>query len=332
MTRRGFSLGVLAVAVAACGGGGGGDDAAGPAVQAPPATAAALTQSSAEAMAAVQALDSSTSVLLRKRTALQGGSLFAPLGASSSPANLRNSVARGAREQALARETATCSELGLSACSGSVTFDYNFDDEASVLPAGTYVAVRFNALSGNYAGSAFSMDGTFRMEFLTALDIDAMNFANACFQVTLDSFTGTAEGVSFGPETSAALYEFDTEGVPAVTIDGLRIRGLDNMLVSNDSNYTLNDFDLRTTYWGGATTYVDVDFSNWTVASGRPTNASTAIISAGANASIGIGIVVQSSSQGQVVYSVRVTAGGVFTDYLVTATYTNNVPSYSSTT
>jgi hypothetical protein len=327
-----FTAATLSALLAACGGGGGSDDAAaaGPVLQAPPATAGALTQSGTEAMAAVQAAHSNAALMVKKSSALEGGSLFAPLGASGSPLNLRNVVAGAAREQALARETANCADLGLVNCSGSVTFDSNFDDNANTLPAGTYVAMQFNSLSFSEGGVATSMNGGFRMDFLTAIDLQTSSFANARMQVTLNNLGGTVNGISFGPDTALALYEFDANGAPAVTIDGLRITGLGNLNVTDASNYSAYGTSLRAAHWSNSGAYVDVNYSSWLVIAGRPVFASAATISAGPNGSNGsAAIVVDSSTASQVVYRVRLTTGGTSTDYVVTANLGTSPPSYT---
>jgi hypothetical protein len=320
----------LATALAACGGGDGDEAAnAGPQLEAPPTTAAMLAQSGSEAMAAVQALNDSASLLLSKSAALQGGSLFAPVRALGSPLNLGHTVAGAVREQALARETVACANLGLVSCSGSVTFDYNFADNAAVLPARSYFAMSFDRLSGDAGSATLSMNGLFRIDFLTALDINALDFANARFQVTLDNLSGTVDGISFGPETALALYEFDPRGTPTVTIDGLRIQG--GVQATDAQNYSvINGTNLRTAHWSNSGGYVDVEFGpfgNWFVVQGRASAGSAATIS-GVNASMTINV--QSASQGEVVYVVRYVLGDATTTYLVTATYANDVPSYSA--
>jgi hypothetical protein len=319
----------LATLLAACGGGGGGgEEAAGPVLVAPPTAAATLAQTDNEAMAAVQALNSSNSVLVSKSAALQGGSLFAPVGASGSPLNVRNTLAGAAREQALSRETVSCANLGLTSCSGSVTFDTNVvADNATVVPAGSYFAATFNNLSGAADGDAVSMNGLFRMDFLTALNIDALDFANARFQVTLGGLSGTVDGITFGPETALALYEFDPRGTPTLTIDGLRIQG--GVSTTDAQNYSVsNGTRLRTAHWSNAAGYVDVQFTeSWIVSQGRPSAGSSAIISGG-NASMTIRV--QSSSAGSVVYAVTATVNGATVSYTVTATYpASGAPTYT---
>jgi hypothetical protein len=323
--RRSFGATALCVLLAACGGGGGGGgDDAGPVLVAPPSTAATLTQSSADAMAGVQALNTGAAAVVSKSAALDAGSLFAPVGASASPLGLRGA---GAREQALARETVGCGELGFTGCSGSVTFDFNFDANAAILPAGSYFALTFNNLSGSFEGSAFSMSGTLRTDFVTAIDTQAPSLANAQFRVTLDGLSGTADGVSFGPESDVALYEFDAAGVPTITIDGLRLSGLDGLNVTDADNYIASGTQLRFAHWTAVSTYIDIDYNNWAVSAGRPTLGSTAALSAGTSG--GATVTVTSSSPSQVVYRVDLNVGGNIVQYLVTADYSSGTPSYS---
>jgi hypothetical protein len=325
-TRRGFGATLVAAALAACGGGGGGDDAAGPALQSPPTVAATLTQSGGEAMAAVQALNSGAATIVSKNAALEAGALFAPVGASSSPLNLRSTLARTSRERALARETVGCADLGLSPCSGSVTLDISDSSDGTVFPAGSHATATFNGLSFSDAGSAFSINGMFRIDFLTAIDFDVADFANARLQITLSNLSGNVEGVSFGPESAVALYEFDGIGMPAVTIDGLRMTGLDSLNVTDADNYSAIGTRARLAHWAAASTYVDVNFSNWSVSAGRPTAGSTATITAGTGS---VSISVDGASASQVVYLVDVSAGGVTTSYQVTATLGANAPAYT---
>ena len=322
--RRSFGATALCVLLAACGGGGGGGDDAGPVLVAPPSTAATLTQGSADAMAGVQALNSGAAAVVSKSAALDAGSLFAPVGASASALSLRGS---GAREQALARETVGCGELGFTGCSGSVTFDFNFDPNAATLPAGSYFALTFNNLSGSFEGSAFSMSGTLRTDFVTAIDTQAATLANAQFRVTLDGLSGTADGVSFGPESDVALYEFDAAGVPTITIDGLRLSGLDGLNVTDADNYIATGTQLRFAHWTAVSTYIDIDYNNWAVSAGRPTLGSTAALSAGTSG--GATVTVTSSSPSQVVYRVDLNVGGNIVQYLVTADYAGGTPSYT---
>jgi hypothetical protein len=183
----------------------------------------------------------------------------------------------------------------------------------------------FNGLSGSYAGSPLTLDGSFRLDFLTTLDLVTFELANARFQITLSNFGGSAEGMSFGPETAVALYEFDAQGQLAVTIDGLRFAGGVN--VTDALNYSVNPGTvLRTAHWSNAAGYVEVDFDSWQVAQGRPGAGSSATIT-GTNGSATI--VVQSSSASLVVYQVSVTIDGATTAYVVSADLTTPPPSWT---
>jgi hypothetical protein len=107
----------------------------------------------------------------------------------------------------------------------------------------------------------------------------------------------------------------------------LRIGGLDSIFVGNSGNYTFGNVDLRTGHWGSAPAYIDLNYTNWSMQFGRPTVGSTASILAGTNATALV--TVQSASQDEVTYVVRLGVGGAFADYIVTATYANNAPSYT---
>jgi hypothetical protein len=238
-------------------------------------------------------------------------------------------LARAAREQALERQTLSCANLGLTGCSGSVTVDTNVDGNAAVLSAGTYITLEFNALSFIEAGSPVSINGSFRMDFLTSIDAQAASLANARLQIEFGNLSGTVDGVSFGPATEVALLEFDAAGAPAVTIDGLRITGLDGLNVIDADDFTINGTTLRRAHWSHAAAYVDVTFSNWTVSAGRPTAGSTATIT-GANGGSAV-ITVDSVTATQVVYLVHVTIGGASVDYVVTADTSASPPTYTVT-
>jgi hypothetical protein len=192
------------------------------------------------------------------------------------------------------------------------------DPNATVLPAGTTIQVAFNALSGTVSGMPVAFNGVMRLDYLTAFDLNAVSLAGVSFRLTLTDFSGTAEGVAFGPVTETALFEFDSQGVASITIDGLRVRGLDNLVITNAGTYSLAGVSLRRAHWEALTSYVDVNFTSWGVLNGRPTVNSLASIEVPGSR---IGILVLSSSTSTMVYEVTCQVGGTLSTYLVTATY-----------
>ena len=212
-------------------------------------------------------------------------------------------------------------------CEGSVTVDTNAPETSSVWPAGTYVLMTFNALSGRLARSNFSMNGSVRIDFLTAFDTNATSFVNTRLQIATTNVSGSVDGVTFGPESGVALIEFDAGGAGTVTVDGVRISGLAGLTLTDANNFSIVGTVLRSAYWASASTFVDTTFTNWVVVAGRPQTGSAGSISAGA-ASVAIGV--SSSSASTVVYGVLVDAAGAATRYVVTATYPDGggVPTY----
>lgn len=313
------------LALGACGGGGGGDSP--PSLVSPPTTAASLSASTAEAASAAQgAVDA----------AAEAVELYATLGNGPVPitgaggAMSRSLFARSLREQAQARETVGCADfLGIADCTGTVTIDTNLSDSGTVAAPGTYITIIFNALRATVDGDTLALDGVMRVEFLTSFDLNSTSFANQRMELTLQDFAGSAGGVSFGPYDVHALIEYDANEVSTVTIDGVRIEGLENIVVTDGLNYGLTNVALRRAVWSSATAYVDYDFDQWSVTAGRPALGSAATLSAGANS---IAVAVTASSSAQVVYAVTITIGGASTAYTVTATYPagGGAPTYAA--
>lgn len=320
----------MAGLMAGCGGGGSDADTAAPTLQTPPTTAATLTQSSSEAQEAVKAALTGSATVVTQRAGLDASFFLigSPLGAAGTPVSLAGRVMAASRQQALAVQTLACSALlDAGTCSGSVTLDTNAPD-SSVWPAGTYVVMTFNALSGTSEGSSLSMNGTVRIDFLSAFNTNATSFANVRMQVATSSVSGSVDGVTFGPETGVALLEFDAAGAGTLTIDGVRITGLDGLTVTDANNFGIVGTVLRSAYWGAASTYVDTSFTQWVMTAGRPQAGSSLSIAAG-TASVAIGVT--SSSTTTVVYDVLVTTAGGASRYSVTATYpVGGVPTYVS--
>jgi hypothetical protein len=309
----------LGALLAACGGGGD-SDAQASALEAPPATAAALQGTSAEAGAAAAASTDGARQLARLSASLGGaGILPTARDGRASPASLGRLALLASRERALATQTLSCAQfLGTSGCTGSITVDTNASGSASVVPAGTYATLTFNALQGTLGGEPIALSGSLRIDYLTAFDVNATSFAGVRFQITLGGFAGTVSGVAFGPLDETALYEFDADSAIVVTIDGLRITGFDNLTVTDADNYNLPNVTLRRAHWAAPAGYVDVRFVSWGVVAGRPVvNSLVNLETPGSR----IGVIVRASSASQVVYEVNCLINGVITNYTVTANY-----------
>jgi hypothetical protein len=317
----------LATLLAACGGGGGGGDSAGPVLEAPPATAAGLQTTSTEASGAAAASMDSAQRMVQLSASLRGSIPVLANGGSAALSWSRTALS-ASRERALATETVTCAEFfGSSSCSGSLTVNTNASGSGPMIPAGTYVDMRFNALQGSIDGSPVLVNGSLRMEYLSSFNADASSLAGLRAQLTFTDFSGTAEGVSFGPLNEVALYEFDNQGVGTMTIDGLRIIGFDTLTVTDADNYSLANVTLRRAHWAAAAGYVDMSFQGWSVVNGRPSMNSRATITT-PNSSITV--VVRSSSASSVVYAVTATVNGAAVSYTVTATYpASGAPTYT---
>jgi hypothetical protein len=328
--RHGLAVLTASVLLGACGGGGGGgsDDGA-PVLEAPPTAAATLQASASDARSAAITVVSGAQRLVELSAGLSGSA--APLSSSgASPAMLGRRALAATRESALAVQTLSCTDFfGPGSCSGSVTVDTNATNTGSVVPAGTYVTLTFNALQGSIDGSSVRLDGALRMDYLTSFDLDAETLANVRFQLTLDDFEGLEDGVSFGPLSEVALFAFDSTGEPALTVDGLRIVGFDNLTVTDEDNFTLANVLVRRAHWAQANGYVDAQFTGWSVVAGRPTVNSQTNLTAGGDSVL---VRVQASSAQTVVYRVAVTISGVVTTYDVTAAYPagGGAPTYTA--
>jgi hypothetical protein len=319
---------LLGAVLAACGGGGGGSDDA-PTLEAPPTTAATLQASGSDAQSAAQSAIDAARRLAQLSASLSESALPVGGSARATPAAWGRTALAPAREQALDRQTLGCSAfLGTSNCTGSVTVDTNFNGAGSVFPPGTYVALTFNAVTAVINGESLALGGGLRVDYPDGFDPNAATLANLRFQLTLDGFTGSAQGVSFGPLDEVALYEYDNQGVETVTIDGLRITGFDTLTLTDADNYALANVSVRRAHWAAANTYVDLSFANWTVSSGRPAVGGRVTVTAGNG---GVIIDVASRSADTVVYAVSLSIGGSTSAWTVTATYPagGGVPTYT---
>lgn len=311
----------LATLLAACGGGGGGDEAANTAavLEAPPATAAALQTTDTEASAAAAASMDSAQRMVQLSASLNG-SIPALANGGTAALSLGRVALSASREHALTTQTITCADFfGTSSCSGSLTVNTNASDSGTVIPAGTFANMTFNALQGSFDGSPVLIDGTLRLEYLSTFDANASSLAGLSVQMTFTNFSGTSDGVSFGPLTEVARYEFDGQGNGQMTVDGLRIYGFNTMTVTDADNYSLPAVGLRRAHWASPTGYVDVQFENWNVVNGRPAVGSQVGFSAGSS---DLFMAITSSSASTVQYSVTAYTNDVLVaSYTVTATY-----------
>jgi hypothetical protein len=314
----------------ACGGGGGGDEAtAGPVLETPPATAAALQTTDTEASGAAAASIDSAQRVVQLNAGLNG-SMPALAKGGSAALSWGRAALSVSRERALATQTVTCADFfGSSSCSGSLTVNTNHSGSGTVIPAGTYVNITFNALQGSFGGSPVLVDGTLRVDYLSTFDANASSLAGLRVQMTFGDFSGTSEGVSFGPLTEVALYEFDDQGNSQMTVDGLKIYGLDTISVTDADNYSLPAVGVRRAHWASPSGYVDVNFENWSVANGRPAVGSQVGFSAGSS---DLFLAVTASSASAVQYAISAHINDVLVaSHTVTATYPagGGAPSYT---
>jgi hypothetical protein len=237
---------------------------------------------------------------------------------------------RASRERALATQTVTCADFfGSSSCSGSLTVDTNHSGSGTVIPAGTYVNMTFNALQGSFGASPVQINGALRLEYLSTFDANASSLAGLRVQMTFSNFSGASEGVSFGPLTEVALYERDNQGASQMTVDGLKIYGFDTIGVTDADNYSLPAVGVRRAHWASPSGYVDVNFENWSVVNGRPAAGSQVGFSAGSS---DLFVTVTASSASTVQYAVSAYTNDVLVaSYTVTATYPagGGAPSYT---
>lgn len=305
--------------LAACGGGGGGADVA-PVLQSPPPSAASLTQSEAEAALAVQASVGAGAAIAEQDSGPDSGQLpFGnPFAAQPDAHAWLGMTARSTREQRQAVTTFACAEMYGEPCSGSVSVDSNFiDDGSSTIAAGAYVSFAFDALQASYAGEAFTISGTLRVDYLSAFDPDAATFANARFRLTSGNLSGAVDGVPFGPKNAVALVEFDGQGAITLTTEGRSFSRLAAVTVTDAGNYSIGAATVRRAHWSNDSRHVETTFLAWNVSNGRPTAGSVTVVGAGGS----VAIAVTTSSSTTVVYGVVITIGTVVKRYTVTATH-----------
>ncbi|MCV2419154.1 hypothetical protein [Paucibacter sp. DJ2R-2] len=331
-------ISIASLGLSACGGGGGGDSSVVTPLPvpvpepvkliAPPTKAATLAQSGEAAQDSVKATTAAAADLVRRSN--DPSSVFLPFGElmggrQTSP---KPSSADSDRRKILA-ETISCSSLGITTirnCTGSIVMDTNVSSTATSLPAGSFISFRFDKIAGLIDGQSFTLDGSMRIDFLTAVSNLDNPGNNIKLQLGFDKFVGTGGGESFGPVTAIALLEVDALGQSSLTMNGVQYFELGQVSGSDSSNFSLGRSKLRAAHWSDSKSYVDYQFSNWQNSNGRPVQGSSATLMAGQDKAW---ITVDSSSIGQVSYRVQLSSGGVAKNYQVLASYSGSTVSYS---
>ena len=326
----------LAAVLVACGGGGGGGTSA-PSVAAPPSAGAALANSSNEAAQSAQTAVASAGAAAARVGTLSGLSAVfgAPVGTQSAPRAEALGAPRGEasgaaptqRKRALAVQALACADLVDPPCSGSASADTNIPATATGIVPGNFFDLQFAAVSGSLFGRSVVLNGHMRIDFLSALAFDATQFPGLDLQILLDGFNGSVNGVAFGPTSDLARLQINGQGLVTVTAAGATYTGLNTITPSGNGNYSVGNATVRVSYWSDPSKYVELNLQNWNVAAGRPGAGSRATLSA-AQGSIALNVT--SSTPGSVVYAAVITAGGVTSPYVVTATYPagGGAPSY----
>jgi hypothetical protein len=319
-------LGLLAVLLASCGGGGGGGSPADttPVVQGPPETAAVLANTSDDAAQAVISAVAAADAAASNSNSLSG--VFALFGA---PTGLQRAP-DSSHKHATAVQSAACTDVLEAPCTGSASIDTNLSPSASSAPAGTFIDVSFNALSGGLAGSSVTLNGRMRIDFVAAFNLANPQPTGLDLQLLFDQLRGSVNGAAFGPVSESLRLQVDAQGNSSVIAGGKRYSGISGVTVSNATNYNIAGSSVRTSHWRNAGTYVDLNLTQWQVVNGRPALGSMATLSAGSGSVV---LQVTSSSTSSVVYAVALTLNGSTTHYVVTATYPAGgaAPTYMAT-
>lgn len=319
----GTALRALAAAslalLAACGGGGGGDDTA-MAVVGPPSVAAALANTTSEAQQSAPAAVAGADNALRRYSALEAFSAYAgtPLTPPAAAPGGHKVALAAPTMHPLAVQTAPCSELLSAPCTGSVSGDTNIAGDASSVRAGDWAWIEFQSLTGMLYGQQLSFNGNFRMDFLSAVTLGGSTFSGLDVKLSFTGFSGSINGASFGPVSEAFRLQVTSGGTSTITVGGASFTDLSGVSVTGSGSYTIGGGTLRISYWGDATRYVDLSYTDWQMVSGRPAVGAKVTATAGSDS---IALTVLSSSTTTVVYSAAMTVAGRTTYYTVTATY-----------
>jgi len=326
---------LIALLVACGGGGGGGGD--GPVVPAdevngPPTVAAVLGNTPTEAAQSVQAVVAGSDAAAARASSLSGLSVL--LGGPVGPLQARGRVVAAALSPAhavhpLAVQSAGCADLLDPPCTGSATLDTNVADTATAVGPGDYADLRFSGLSGGMFGQQVALYGRMRIDFLSAVDLNATTFPGLDLKLKLEGFGGSLNGQNFGPVSDTGRLQIDSLGVATLIAGGASYTGLADLSVQGGGSYVLGSGQVRVAYWSDSARYVDLALQGWQVAGNRPAVGSRAVVSAGDGR---ITIRVSASSAGSVVYDATVVAGGATSRYVVTGTYPagGGAPTYAS--
>lgn len=334
--RRAWCAAALAsLLITGCGGGGSGPEPPTPpaTVVGPPTVAASIVATAAEAQAATPAALAAADAAAARVgamsgfTVLTGGPLFHQSADGSDRRRIQSVPAP--TMHALSVQTASCAELMDNAsCSGSATLDTNIADTATSIRAGDYADMSFASLSGPLGGLQVTLDGRMRIDFNSALDLNSTTFPGLDILVTFERFSGSANGVAFGPVSDAARLQVGSQGNVTLTAGGASFSGLSGVTFSSAGNYAIGAGTARVAYWSDGSRYVDITLSNWQVVNGRPAVGSQATVTAGQGSAA---IAVTAASTTTVTYAVGVTVAGATSRFVVTATYPagGGAPSYA---
>ncbi|MBL8306898.1 MAG: hypothetical protein JNM33_09395 [Rubrivivax sp.] len=336
LRRRGWVAAGLVLVLAACGGGGGGDSGPGPseAPVGPPATAAALGTTSAEATEVVKAAVAGADGLAARYTSMNSfTALFGvPIAQGQAvPMAALRAFARVApvpgRQRALAVTNVGCLEVVDGPCTGSAVFDTNIPDTATSVSAGQYLEVTFNAISGYVLGLPVTLSGRLRVEFLTAVNLNAAQLTSVSMRLKFVNLAGSADGVAYGPLNELLDLNLDSTGEATLTSGGARYGTLEGVSVTGAGSYSIGSGTVRSAFasTGG---YADLRLTNWRSSGGRALAGSQGSVSAGSTTAA---VSVLSSSSTSVVYGVTFTAGASVVSYRVTGAYAGGTgsPSYT---
>lgn len=309
----------LVVALSACGGGGGGTAAeapTSPVLQPPPEAPAQLSASGSESIAAVTSALAGAEAVFAQDVLLPAP--FSPFGESAS-----------ARERPQALTTLSCQQVGMTACSGSLTIDTDVPEGATVIAAGSHLTYGFQALRGTTAGgTSIALDGAQRIDFVTALDT-AGELAGVRLRVTSVALAATIDGIDIRAGDSVAEVAFDADGNPELTINGFTFSRLGELQRSGDADYRIDAGRVRSAHWSDADAFVDHDYEGWSVTGNRPGEGSKVTIGADDDR---IEITVTASSTTSVRYAVQATIDGHPTAWVVEAAYaTGGQVTYTAT-
>lgn len=189
--------------------------------------------------------------------------------------------------------------------------------------------MRFDKVSGVMEGQAFSLDGSMRLDFLTAVSDVDMPASNFRMQLSFDKLSGTAAGETFGPISAIALLENDAAGETRLTLNGMQYFGLSSVDAADSRNFTIGSSRVRSAHWSDGKGYVDYEFSDWRTQGGKPLAGSTGRLSAGQDKAQ---VLVESSGSSEISYRVELSSGGQSGSYRVLGSYgASNSISYTVT-